>query len=286
MSLTEAFSPELTKLFNSIGSELQYELVEVTPSIAKALLSINDNNRGLNNNRVVEYAKSMKEGNWLLHHQGIAIYDDMTLADGQHRLAAVCKAGVPVQMMVAVNIPKQSSLVIDSGQKRRLHQSIKISGEANWITEGVVSCTRLLLEVNNEIEKGSSGCHFVSHNDIINEASKYRSSLEFGLSMKTKKKESAAVYVLLPIGIASKYEDHERLNQFYSAFRDGLISSPDDKAAILLREFVLKSRSRFNGSVRKQVVKRVMRAIKAFCDRDQIGKLYQPEYYVYTPKPD
>jgi hypothetical protein len=56
--------------------------------------------------------------------------------------------------------------------------------------------------------------------------------------------------------------------------------SNKDKAAILLRDWLM-STSLGGGPERNNAVKRIMRAIMAFCQKQELGKLYQPEDFLY-----
>jgi hypothetical protein len=74
----------------------------------------------------------MLNGNWVLTHQGIAISKSGKLIDGQHRLAAVVKANVPVEMMVFSGLDDESIFAIDQSRPRSKFDAIKIGGLCSW----------------------------------------------------------------------------------------------------------------------------------------------------------
>ena len=92
-------------------------------------------NRPINKKLVASYASDMIRGRWGLTHQGIAFDEHGRLVDGQHRLWAVVKAGIPVTMMVTTGLPASTNGgysiptmdVIDCGKNRTVGQKLRIS---------------------------------------------------------------------------------------------------------------------------------------------------------------
>ena len=102
----------------------------ITPDKARALLAHNTRNRGLDDKRVATYAKAMAAGEWDVHSQ-IALDDDDTVLDGQHRLHAVVKAGVPIQFVVLRGVETQAQETMDRVKPRSIGDILGIRGEAN-----------------------------------------------------------------------------------------------------------------------------------------------------------
>ena len=79
---------------------------EVTPKLAATWLSDNPQSRPLDEERVAEYAERMRSGEWNERVKGESLpiehLDTGRLLNGQHRLAAVVRAGVAVRLRVAV----------------------------------------------------------------------------------------------------------------------------------------------------------------------------------------
>jgi hypothetical protein len=65
------------------------EIVNVTPKQAREYLKFNTRNRPLRPAHVERLRASFERGEYVMTHQGIAFCNDRTLADGQHRLAAI-----------------------------------------------------------------------------------------------------------------------------------------------------------------------------------------------------
>jgi hypothetical protein len=97
--------------------------------------------RTVNNATVEQYARAMREGKWILTHQGIGIGENGAVLDGQHRLEAIARSGVSVEMLVSTDIPlvgmqngyKVMTMdAVDRGRIRGIGQQLQIGhGLAN-----------------------------------------------------------------------------------------------------------------------------------------------------------
>lgn len=98
----------------------------ITPTVAAEMLTKNHGNRHLNNRRVTMLANDMRAGRWTESPQPIAFDAEGNLIDGQHRLEAVQRSGVPVLLSVAYDVPRES--VIDRTLERRLGDALYMRG--------------------------------------------------------------------------------------------------------------------------------------------------------------
>jgi hypothetical protein len=106
-------------------------LIKVTPEMAEEWLGKNTHNRNIRRIAVDSYARDMAAGNWRLTGEPIKFTPDGVLLDGQHRLLAVIKGGVPVELFVAKGIAPDSQRVMDTGAKRTSSDMLKLDGYAN-----------------------------------------------------------------------------------------------------------------------------------------------------------
>lgn len=109
---------------------MRMEIKKVTPEFARSLLDSNTSNRKVNKAQLEMLVRVMLDGKWRLTHQGVAIYDDGELADGQHRLLSIIESGVTCEMPVFYGIQKELETVIaiDCGKQRSVVDSARISG--------------------------------------------------------------------------------------------------------------------------------------------------------------
>lgn len=103
----------------------------VTPALAMSLLKTQALNRPLSPGIVCSYAEQMLAGQWRVTNQGVGIDDAGVLIDGQHRLAAVVQAGIPVQMMVTRGMHRVDRDVIDCGRTQRISDRLAADGVKN-----------------------------------------------------------------------------------------------------------------------------------------------------------
>jgi hypothetical protein len=126
----------------------------ITPDTAKKYLEKNTRNRPLMETTVDRYARMMKQGHWLLTHQGIAFSEAGDLLDGQHRLAAIARCGVPVSILVSRGLPagQENGIsinamdVIDCGKGRTVANQLFLShGVANAnLTAAACKCIGMI----------------------------------------------------------------------------------------------------------------------------------------------
>lgn len=117
------------------------KLETITPDKAASYLEHNKRNRKLNQETVRLYANDMRNGNWLLNHQGIAFDDNGNLVDGQHRLEAIILSKSSVSMFVTrgLSSEQRNGVVVnimdtvDRGRVRGIGQQL---GLFHGITNG------------------------------------------------------------------------------------------------------------------------------------------------------
>ena len=108
---------------------MKIERVLVTPKMAAKLLQNNDKNRSIKAAVVEKYVKEMNNGHWREDTaETIKIAKDGRLLDGQHRLAAIVKAGKSFHFHIASEMESDVFDVLDTGSKRRASDVFHISG--------------------------------------------------------------------------------------------------------------------------------------------------------------
>jgi hypothetical protein len=93
------------------------------------MLAANTANRPLSRSTVRGFAEAMRRGEWLVTHQGIAFDTNGVLVDGQHRLAAIIEADLPVEVTVFTEVGSDSFDVLDTGKRRNAADVLAIEGE-------------------------------------------------------------------------------------------------------------------------------------------------------------
>lgn len=255
---------------------MRTQLLDVSPEIAETWLKSNTRNRNLSSILVDAYKTDMSLGRWSLTHQGLAFYEDGTLADGQHRLAAVIKSGCTIPFLVTFGIEKQSGADIDMHRARRALDAIKIGELADWITKDVISVVNFLY--------AASFKKLTTHSIVVH-AEKHREEIQFAVqSMSCKKKYITTAPNMAAIAKAyANRVNAKRLHEFCNILANGITTQEGDIAALRFREYLLDSGKSLCKSAegRQDSHLRCQRAIKAFANHEKISKLYCPSEDIY-----
>ena len=258
--------------------KMQTNIVSVTPALARAWLEQNTNNRSLREDIAHRYARDMADGKWFPSHQGIAFYDDGTLADGQHRLFAITVYNKPVKLSVTVNVPKAAAEMIDQHTPRMAHDAIRIGGGADWVSRDIVALARVMLS------KMGTNPHARSVHELDSYIKKYGDSLLFAHGLGSHRRRFLAHSKVLANYACADIAGVPRdtLIRFAEIMATGEIAGPQENAAIRLREYLLHVGSvAWVGNARIETSKKVQRAISLFAEGKPITKLVLPDHLTY-----
>lgn len=81
-----------------LGLEITIEII--SPEEAQSYLNNNAKHRPIKEKKVNEYMGEMREGKWRLNGKTICFDSTGRLLNGQHRLSAVVRSGVPLTTVV------------------------------------------------------------------------------------------------------------------------------------------------------------------------------------------
>lgn len=109
-------------------ARITHSTVTVTPEQAAKWLDRNVANRTVRPSRVKEYAAAMQEGRWLYTADPIRFDEDGRLIDGQHRLMALVRADLPVDMHVVRGLSRDAQDAVDTGAARTASDQLKVRG--------------------------------------------------------------------------------------------------------------------------------------------------------------
>lgn len=251
---------------------MRTELVQVTPEMARNMLASNPVNRRISERAVADLSKAILNNDWQITHQGIAFYDDGTLADGQHRLTAVVKADVPVYMMITKGLAKEAAMSIDSGRRRSLIDGVKISGAAPWMEAKHINLVPIITHPKRltDMQKLDFLVGMKPYVEFATEA--FVSNRRF--------LTSSVVHAALTMA-AYRGEDPIKLKRFAQVFLDGIMADPSEKVIILVREYFLNHTNGGDSDKHEKYLK-LQRAIQAYCRGENIKRLVQPTEVIYS----
>lgn len=243
-----------------------YSKVEIiTPELAKLYLEKNiENNRKLRHTNIATYADAMKKGEWQLTSQGITFNDKGQLTDGQHRLHAIIKAGVPVEMYVTYGEPS-SSIIHDRGRIRSINDVMNMSGGEKVSVANV--------SITNSIFNFAKGTHAdIPDSTKMEFISEYKTLLDEIIDASRKGADhsiaknapsQSAAFFAISSGISK-----ETIKRFFFVLNSGFQDNASQSAAIVARKFIengwKKEFDSYNFSARKRIFDIVCLAINDF----------------------
>lgn len=130
------------------------EVETITPAMARVWLDHhNTRNRKIRGKRVALIASEIRSGRWTLTPDCIAFDAYGTLINGQHRLAAIVEADLPVCAIVAYGLPAQSFDVTDDVMKRSFADVLHLREVENNTTIAAITFITLCWETFGEIQQ-------------------------------------------------------------------------------------------------------------------------------------
>ena len=212
--------------------------VTITPELAKILLDFNlNNNRKISAYTVAKYAKKIQQGQWG-NSSPITFSDKNHLIDGQHRLKAVIKAGIPVPFPVMLGIPEETAENFDRGRRRTITDVSRVAG-LDWVTDKHAATARWMCATKVDVPgKKRFEAPTLETEDLLPVLSQYRDGIEFAVKVAGSARELSLSTILSVIAKAYYVhpEKHKRLKEFGFCLKTGEIarSGSQDNAALQL----------------------------------------------------
>lgn len=131
--------PMVAKIPEEAFGSVSVKTTEMTPEMATKIMANAAPNRGVRQNAVERMASEMVAGRWILNGSTIVLTSEGQLLDGQHRLLACIKAGVPFKTTIVTGMPIQAMDSIDQGKSRTNSDILKLHGIPNYTIASAAS---------------------------------------------------------------------------------------------------------------------------------------------------
>ena len=224
----------------------------ITPAKAAEMLEANTSNRPLSQSVVQSFAQAMQRGDWRVTHQGVAIDTNGVLVDGQHRLAAVIEADVPIEMTVFTDVPADTFDVLDTGKKRNAADALAIDGERSTLQLASMLRTVWLYDNRPEMSWAGGNASVTNHQilETLEQNPKIRDYVPVGEQLAheigmIKSAAGAASYLV------SRPNSQKKLQPWFEGLIDGAGLSRTD-ARLKLRNQMLNMARRQATEVRRR----------------------------------
>ena len=119
------------------------ERVKLTPTLAKALLRNNPDNRAIRPIKLGQFVSDIREGRWTFNGEPILISKEGFLNDGQHRATAVVETNTSIDTMMIFGAERESRVTVDQGAARTAGDYLEMDGIPNSVA--CASIARLIL---------------------------------------------------------------------------------------------------------------------------------------------
>jgi hypothetical protein len=253
----------------------------ITPDMARRWLeAANTRNRTMSMPHCERMARDMRDGRWVLTHEGIAFSSNGRLLDGQHRLQAIVMAGVPVDMFVWFDVPAEALMTINSGRRRTLVDSLTLSEQAEDVTHQHIATLRAMLG-------GMGAAPTLTPHEAAAAYHQHRDAIDFAMIYLVARDGIRGIATGPTRGVVARAyysADLDRLESFCRVLSTGMATHPDDAPAALLFTYLLRS----GGGGTERLADRygkTERALSAFLRREPLARLYAATQELF-PLPD
>lgn len=251
----------------------------ITPELAQTWLYHNIQNRSIRVKFVNDLIEKIQNGKWQpITLDAIGFYEDGTLANGQHRLTAISKAGVPVYAKVEFNIPKDAAITIDAGKSRSAADNIKILTGKDYYTTRISNMISLCAEGSKNKSLTPEDHYKIAQmyeDDIVFVKDLFEGSPKFLQSASTM----ASVFLALENGVP-----RDKLREFVQLLNSYVARDDYQAVVINYRNKLFQEYSQKTGKQRKNYtyeIKRCQNVIYHFCNSSIITNFLSPNNYRY-----
>ena len=269
------------KPVEAIVNQSAAQLFDVTPELAARWLEHNTRNRKLRQSVVNRYAADMKAGRWMVTGDAIAFDRNGAIINGQHRLWAVLEANITVQMLVVFDLEPDTVAVLDDHLKRNLVDVEGIRKPGSTVGSVHAAVAKLLLETSiglTAVDKRYA-LQAVTRQQQLDILDTHWLAIEFAYRdcfHSRKMRNVTVASTLTPVARAYYTQDRSRLISFGKVMINGMVESPADQPAILLRNYLL----RYAGGKglrpeRDAIYRKTERALAAFLEGTKLSNLFE-----------
>lgn len=262
------------------------ELMLVTPEMARHWLQRNLNNRAVKPSKVLRLAHAIKDGTFRTTHQGVAIFDDGRVADGQHRLSAIVLAGKPVSILVTTGLPNDAADAIDYDiAPRQMHDVFRMKhGNTLLSDRRNVAALRILMQ---NFTHSESCKHIRSFEEVQDYYERYRFVADPVFTSVANKHDRWGNSYPIAIYITAMFKGGVQLEdviRFHDILKSGAYdsSAPGEFMAVLCRNMIIDS---LGGAWRVRhalsTTRKMQRALYLFSNGDEVSVLREPKELVW-----
>jgi hypothetical protein len=250
-------------------------VIEFSPALAEFILTkLNIGNRGYKPGKIKRYAEDMQAHKWGLTGDTIKFGRNGHLRDGQNRLRAVVRGGVPFTSHVAFGIDPELFDRMDIGKNRTGGDVFKIAGIS--YSNHVAAAVRWLLILTGE-KKTDRGAQF--SNEVLLNAYREKfdsDQLEKSIqsALKVKRTTAHPVGPLAALHYLFAQSNEKKANAFYEEWATGRakrVRAPSKFLQTTLQAMAAQNNGRMHETMRNALI---IKAWNAFVEGRSVTKAY------------
>lgn len=235
---------DLVKSTRNQSSIQHFRNITCTPNDAiEVLHNHNPSNRRLNYRVACRYAQDMSSGEWRHTCQAIVFLADGTLADGQHRLDACIRAGVPFQTDVVTGISDVDRLGIDNNKPRSITDFVHFDRQPRGqsaVSSRICSIANVAVYINFTLNKKNQLT--LSPHSLAGYISAHEDGLRFADAHVRRAQGLGSASVCAAVFAAyERYasSDLTALESFCKVYNTGMLQLGHDVTPMTLRNHIL-----------------------------------------------
>jgi hypothetical protein len=212
----QEYDPVLTSPESWLGMQCATEaptalVMDVDPAMAKAMLGRNTRNRPASKALTARFARYLREGLFGLTSSAVAFATTGALVNGQHRLDAVVRSGVPGKFIVAFGFDPDGFLREDNGRNRTASDLAAIKGYTQTALRTAVAGSVMRLQDLPANDKAAIVAHLDTlDREIVDEALTFARRMEKAEACRFPSSMGGAYY-----WVATHTKHADRLPEFF-----------------------------------------------------------------------
>lgn len=250
----------------------------ISPKLARVILSKNNNNRNLSQRTVNYYKNMIEKVLWQTNGESIKIATAGTLLDGQHRLDAISKSGIPVTTLVVRGLDKKTFKTIDSGRVRTHAEFLKIDGKNGPNLNILAAAARIAMGFDKQTGKYNHVGRKVSPSKILNFVDKY-SGIEHSASIQERLRKFCSPSIAAGVHYIFSVVDPTAADKFFDFLYSGNDLNEGNPVLTLRNRFItVRESGRAGAAHQRMIVCYFVSAFNAYREGKKMQNLtYSPE---------
>lgn len=254
---------------------MKVRIMTVTPEMASVWLKNNPRNRNLNTKTVDDLARAMAAGEWALNGEAVKLSVHDQLLDGQHRLAAVVKSGVAVDMLVVTGLENWTQDTMDTGRKRTTADVFAIHGESLTNVLAAVAKRAWMWEQGNHKFANYSTPSTLELMEMLEQFPSLRRSAEVGVRVNHSYRAAGASVTGTAHHILHRV-DQDAAAEFFAKVSSGAGLEPEEHPILTLRKRLQRDRDQNKRYVFHVGVGLYIRTWNAYREGRTLNQIIQP----------